>query len=586
MPCAEGYAGRMTIPSPSTTPLPSTKRIGRTRLATHASRAVLLASLLSACGGGGGGSSPPVVPPPVVIAPLVVRVSPATPVAAGCNGGRSSGTTFADAEVEPFVAVSPINANHLLGTWQQDRASDGGARALVSAVSFDAGRTWAQTLHPMSRCGGALTGSVGDQERASDPWVDIGTDGTAYMMGLVFSGSALVAGSDNAMVVSRSIDGGRTWGQPVSLQRDGALGFNDKNSLTADPTDARFVYAVWDRLEPSGQGPTLLARSSNAGQSWEPTRAIYSPTVLAGVSQTIGNRIVVLPDGAERGTLVNVFVQIDTAGGTSTTTLRAIRSTDKGLTWGPPVTIADHRSVGTRDPETGAPVRDGAIVPNVVAGVGGMLWVAWQDARFSGGQRDAIAVSRSSDGGRSWSAPLAVNKDASVAAFIPTLYVRADGLVGLMHHDLRSNTADASTLLADLWLLTSRDGQSWTETAVARAFDLNLAPRVNAGLFVGDYQGLVASGNTFIPFAALPGTSAANRTDVLAFRMDAIAAGLKQPQSVAAAHRARDAVAAAAIPGALSDAAFAQARSQAIQRTMESRIPGWRRLVKADPLTP
>ena len=576
----------MTITSHSTTPPCSRQWVGRARLATHASRAVLLANLLTACGGGGGGSDPPVVTPPVTTPPLAVRVSQATPVVAGCTGGRTTGATFADAEVEPFVAVSPINANHLLGTWQQDRASDGGARALVSAVSFDAGRTWAQTMHPMSRCGGALPGSVGDHERASDPWVDIGADGTAFMMGLVFSGSALAAGSSNEMVVSRSTDGGRTWGQPVSLQRDGALGFNDKNTLTADATDARYVYAVWDRLEPSGNGPTLLARSSNAGLSWEPARAIYSPTAAAAVSQTIGNRIVVLSDGAERGTLVNVFVQIDTTGANSTTTLRAIRSTDKGLTWGPPVTIADHRAVGTRDPDTAAPVRDGAIVPNVVAGAGGVLWVAWQDARFSGGQRDAIAVSRSSDGGRSWSAPLAVNKDANVAAFIPTLYVKPDGLVGLLHYDLRSNTADASTLLADLWLLTSRDGLSWTETAVARAFDLNFAPRVNAGLFVGDYLGLVASGNTFIPFAVLPGTSTANRTDVLAFRMDASADGLKQPQSVSGAHRAREAAAAAAISGALSDAAFARARSQTIQRAMETRIPGWRRLVKADPLSP
>ncbi len=494
------------------------------------------------------------------------------------------------------MAVSPINANHLLGTWQQDRATDGGARALVSAVSFDAGRTWAQTLHPMSRCGGALPGSVGDGERVSDPWVDIGADGTAYMMGLAFSGDSLNANSVNQMVVSRSSDGGRNWGAPVSLQRDGAQGFNDKNTLTADPTDARFVYAVWDRLEPSGSGPTLLARSSNAGLSWEPTRVIYAPQVLAGVSQTgvsqtgvsqtIGNRIVVLTDGAERGTLVNVFVQIDTANaGSSTTTLRAMRSTDKGLTWGVPVTIADHRAVGTRDPETGAAVRDGAIVPNVASGPGGVLWAAWQDSRFSGGQRDAIAVSRSTDGGRSWSAPLAVNKDANVAAFIPTLYVRADGMVGLLHYDLRSNTADTATLLADLWLLTSRDGLAWTETAVARAFDLNFEPRVNAGLFVGDYQGLVASGNNFIPFAVLPSNNTANRTDVLAFRMDAIASGLQQAQSAGGSHRARE-VAAAPVAGALSEAAVAEARSQTIQRAMEARIPGWRRMVRADPARP
>jgi hypothetical protein len=51
------------------------------------------------------------------------------------------------------------------------------------------------------------------------------------------------------MVVNRSRDGGHGWGPPLTLIRDtGPRFFNDKNSLTADPTDARYVYAVWDRL--------------------------------------------------------------------------------------------------------------------------------------------------------------------------------------------------------------------------------------------------------------------------------------------------------------------------------------------------
>ncbi len=545
----------------------------------------LLLGLLGACGGGGGNVEIPTpVPPvpPVTPAQVGVRVSLATPVAVGCSGGHTGGTINIDAEVETFVAVSPLNANHLIGTWQQDRASDGGARALMSAVSLDGGRSWERTLQPMSRCGGALPGSAGDHARATDPWVDIGPDGTVYMMGLAFTGGALSAGSVSEMLVSRSTDGGRSWGPPLSLQRDGQAFFNDKNSLTADATDGRFVYAIWDRLDAAGRGPTLMARSSNAGLTWEATRTIYTPTVANGISQTIGNRIVVITEGPDRGTLVNLFVQIDTVGSVSTSTLRVIRSADKGLSWGAPIVIAESRAVGTRDPDTGAPIRDGALVPSIATGSGGAIWVAWQDARFSGGLRDAIALSRSTDGGRSWSAPVAVNKDVSVPAFIPALQVRADGLVGLLHFDMRSNTPSTTTLPADLWLLSSRDGINWTETPVARNFDLNLAPRVNAGLFLGDYQGLVSSGTTFIPFVALPGSSAANSSDVFAMRLEPAPLALQQPLALpAATHRARALGAGAAAPGALGETAFARARSDAIGRAMAWRIPGWSGIVGA-----
>ena len=67
-------------------------------------------------------------------------------------------------------------------------------------------------------------------------------------------------------------------GAPVELESDyGSLFFNDKESVTIDPTDTRYVYAVWDRLDTGNRGPTRFARSQDGGLSWEPAVTIYDP---------------------------------------------------------------------------------------------------------------------------------------------------------------------------------------------------------------------------------------------------------------------------------------------------------------------
>src|SRR6185369_9354807 len=98
------------------------------------------------------------------------------------------------------------------------------------------------------------------------------------------------------------------------------------------------------------------------GASWEAARAIYDP---GPNNQTINNILVVLPNG----TLIVFFVEIDTAAnGSLSTYFSLIRSTDNGASWSGPVRVADDLSVGTRDPETGQPVRDASILPEIAVG--------------------------------------------------------------------------------------------------------------------------------------------------------------------------------------------------------------------------
>jgi len=366
-------------------------------------------------------------------------VSAQSPFAAGCDGVTADGTLYVNSEVEPYVAVNPQNTNNVVGVWQQDRWSTGGARGLLSGASFD---------------------------------------------------------------------GGKTWSNPATLILDGSAFFNDKETITADPTTANFVYAVWDRVPSTNGGPAMFARSIDAGSTWQTARSIYDPGTSG---QTLGNEIVVLPDG----TLVNLFTRIDTPtnGGTSAEAM-IVRSIDKGTNWSAPIKVADLLAVGAKDPETGAPVRDGADLPQMAVSPSGVLYMAWADARFSGGAHDAIALTHSSNGGMTWSAPVRVNGDPSAEAFQPSVHVRSDGTISVTYFDLRNNTTDPATLPTILWLTRSTDAINWHESAVAGPFDLKTAPNAE-GLFVGDYQGLSSLGSVSEPFFVQANSgNLNNRTDV------------------------------------------------------------------------
>ncbi len=496
------------------------------------------------------------------------RASNLSPFAAGCDGAPATGTVYVNAEVEPYVAVNPRDPANLVGVWQQDRWSSGGARGILTGVSFDGGHTWAQRMAALSRCTGGDAGNGSDYARASDPWITMAPDGTAYQIAIAFNGATLAAGSSGAVLVSRSADGGNTWSPPVVLIRDGSDFFNDKESITADPADARLVYAVWDRVNAQGGGPTYFSRTTDGGISWEPASAIFDP---GAHNQTINNQLVVLTDG----TLVVFFTRLDTtpSGGTAAT-LAVIRSLDKGLTWSAPITVSPMQSLGARDPETHAAIRDASNLGSAAAGPHGELVAVWQDSRFSGGQRDAVALSRSVDGGLTWSTPARVNRDPGVQAFLPSITVRGDGTFGVLYYDLRSNTADPATLPTDIWLARSTDAVTWLESRVSGPFDLALAPNA-LGLFVGDYQALVSIGNAFVPFYAQTNDGDANnRTDVFASLVTS-----------AGAARAQAAAASAEGAGAPMRAQFAlplpptpeleQRLTDSVVRMMERRIPGW-----------
>jgi hypothetical protein len=453
-------------------------------------------------------------------------VSGLSPFASCTVGGP--GTNYVNSEAEPFVAVNPANPDNIVGVFQQDRWSNGGAHGLVAATSHDGGSSWTESWAHFSVCSGGTAADGGNYDRASDPWVTFAPNGDVYQISLSASADLTVS----AVLVSKSVDGGDTWGGPTTLARNVSdfaegPGFNDKESITADPGVAGNVYAVWDRSRfpsdkagitaqlnaASVRGDLIFTRTTDGGRTWE------TPRDIVGLNQnefTSGNQIAVLPNGD----LVDIFEDENGSGRQHSPNQfheSVIRSTDKGLSWSKVIDISTDGAVAVRDPDTGAPVRAGAGLPDIaVDPKDGTLYAVWSDGRFSGFTHDDVALSRSTDGGLTWSDPIKVNASpAGVAAFTPAVDVAADGTVAVTYYDFRNNTSDPSTLPTDASAVFSHDGGVTFGNEVRltkQPFDLDLAPNAG-GRFLGDYVGLSHIGSTFLPFYT-QSVSTANPTDI------------------------------------------------------------------------
>lgn len=414
-----------------------------------------------------------------------------------------------DSEVEPWLAVNPTNPKNVVAIWIAHDFSGN-----VASVTFDGGTTWQNVAIPgLSQAGTA-------QSSGADPWLAFAPTGVLYA-------ESFSSGSTD---ISRSLDGGLTWGSPINVTVN-ATGEADRASVTADPGNSNYVYAVWNTGF-LGATPTVqFTRTTDGGQTWEPNRAIYTPPAGNVVWDA---KVEPLPDG----TLVCFFTEAILTGTVKKMpqynyALSEMRSTDKGQSWSAPMKVLAQmpRSdpnpqdqvwwAGVTDPDNGNGIEAVAMGHSTAVDPrNGNLYAVWTDAHFSGGQYDGIAFSRSADGGVTWSDPIQVNQTPTNIpaldrqAWDPTVSVGADGRIGVSYYDLRFNDASKGCL-TDYWLVqspskSSTDPASWTnETRLTdTSFDIEQAVTWNLGgayaYFLGDYQGLAAVGNGFAAVWAQP----------------------------------------------------------------------------------
>jgi hypothetical protein len=451
-------------------------------------------------------------------------ISGRTPFPHGC--GVPGKPTF-NSEAEPHVATDPRDPKHLIATYQQDRfAVDGGALSDLVATSHDGGRTWKTAKVP-----GASMCTGGTDERTSDPWVSIGPDGTTYLGVLTFTEIPELAGlaAPTQQRVSRSVNGGRSFKTPATIADDNT--YNDREALTADPKRPGTAYIGWvKRYGTLGEsGINMFSRTTDGGRTWTDQAIANTPP-----SGTLPDPIVirVLPDGS----LLDFFLQANLSPflppGSPIVpwNVMVMRSDDQGDSWSTPVKIAEiDNPFAPADPDTGSQVRAYPEISPQIA-PDGTAYVVWNEIYSD--SRSRIIYSRSTDGGTHWSAPAAVAAPPS-QAFIPSLAIARDGTLGVTWDDFTRDKPGDHKLTTVVRFAYSRDGgKSWLSRTIGGPFDILTASETAsteiAGHFVGDYQGLTASGRGFVAVYAesKPGhraTTSAPRvrgpSDILATRI-------------------------------------------------------------------
>ena len=204
-------------------------------------------------------------------------------------------------------------------------------------------------------------------------------------------------------------------------------------------------------------------------------------------------------------------------------------STDAGLHWSPPISIANFVPVAgcppedVCDPDTNQPVRAGTDLPDVAVDptlgcdlrrLGGRSLLRWDEDRCRSlqvdGRRQEVVDSHQARHG--------IGNLAGVHARGRGRGQRCGG-----RHVLRLPEQHGCSWAPDGCLapnLAGRRGDVGRGSAHGGAFDMESAP-FSRGFFLGDYEGLTAIGNDFLAFFATTTGAGANLTDIVSVQATA-----------------------------------------------------------------
>jgi len=385
-------------------------------------------------------------------------------------------TQSSAAQNETAIALDPSNPLNLVAGTNDYRTGD--AQAGVS-YSFDGGVTWtASTLELLD----STSGKYGVQ---GDPAIAPYRNGVFYYAYIDFNRGD----SNNRLAVARSTDGGVTWPQ-VGVIDDNSLGgsqdFEDKEYIACDNTGGTYdgnVYVTWTRFPAVGATVIYGVVSTDGGATF--SAPVQIGDLTGGVQ---GSVPVVAPNGdVYVAWLDNGMLSFDV-------------STDGGATYGVDRTVAVINQQFF--PLPGASYRGNSFPTIAVDTSGGpnngTIYVAWGDRLGLGGSPD-ILLSRSTDGGVTWSAPVSVSDDTNGSyQFFPWLGVGPDGVVSVVFFDRRRAP---NSEFYDTFVAQSFDGGLTFDRN--RRVSSQMSDSLNdgfGGFFIGDYNGIASWINRVHPF--------------------------------------------------------------------------------------
>jgi hypothetical protein len=366
-------------------------------------------------------------------------------------------------EVEPHVLA---NGDTLVSAFQTGRISPGGATAIGWSTSTNGGATWTSGFLP-----GLTTGyGGGPYNAASDAAVAYDAKHGVWIIATLPILNTTT--TTNGVAVSRSTNGGLTWGNPILVGP--MVQASDKNWIVCDstPTSPYYgnCYVEWDNYDNGDE--LLMSTSIDGGMTWGPA------TPSGSGSDGTGGQPLAQPNGT-------VVVPILTSG------LSAFTSTNGGASWSAPVAISNlqwHKDAGgIRSLPLPSAAQDGA----------GTVWVVWEDCRFRSKCSTNDLVYSTSTNGTTWSAVTRIPIDATTSTvdhFIPGIGIDpttsgTTAHVAVTYYYYPKSSCTESTCQLYVGYISSANGGSTWNTPVSLAGPMQLAwlPNSDNGLMVADY---------------------------------------------------------------------------------------------------
>jgi hypothetical protein len=381
------------------------------------------------------------------------------------SANAPTGTHATEVEPDTFAWGSTM-----VSTFQVGRVFNGGATDIGWATSANGGVSWTHGFLPVTSREAMQPGAFFS---VSDPSVAYDARDRVWIiswLGAHFSGGGIVD-----VLVSRSTDGGLTWGAPVTVAATGV--FYDKNWTACDNTPSSPFYGhCYTEFDNASAGDLeLMSTSADGGLTWG------APTPTADNAHGLGGQPVVQPNG-------RVVVPYEGLSGASG--IRSFSSDDGGVTWNASVRI----STRTSHPVPG--VRTSPL-PSAEINRSGTVYVVWQDRRFEpGGAANDIVLSTSSDGS-TWSPVSRIPLDpigSNIDHFIPGLAVdsvSAGGNTALALTYYIEQPAGCVGLTCEIQPAFSSsldNGRTWTAPeTLSDPMQLGWIVRTTQGAMVGDY---------------------------------------------------------------------------------------------------